>query len=138
MMRPVDIVPGTAWHTLAPGITWCFYQHWATGYLAGEGVEQVQGDGSGCLRYYPGWPYPLTTPPRIAQARLYRSERGEVSALLWYPSPPAPHYRWEIYQTVGKAIRDAEFFPTEMAMERRINEALHPYASRRAGIGSGR
>lgn len=114
--------PGLYRRHLTDGITWTFYKHWGQGYLAGEGIEEVNGDRSGCVRYMNGLPW--TSKPVVAQARLYESDKGHISAVFSYPHGIGLEdgYFWEIYDY--DLCRDPERFSTEQDMERRIAEIL--------------
>jgi len=118
--------PGLYRRQLTDSISWTFYKHWGQGYLAGEGIAEVHGDHSGCVHYFDGLPY--VDAPHVAQARLYESSRGKVSAVYSYPNGIGIQnsYFWEIW-TPGQyeLMPDGpERFDTETEMEQRIQEIL--------------
>lgn len=117
--------PGLKQRWLTDAISWEYYKHWGQGYLAGEGKTEENGDGSGCLWYVGG--YPVTSPPIVAQARIYKSAKGEVSAVYSYPNalaPFRPDYFWEIMPVAGDMPHDVERYNTEDDMEARVQELL--------------
>lgn len=123
--------PGLHAHQLTDSISWRFYKHWGQCYLAGEGRTDLNGDHSGGVRMMGG--LPMTNAPCVAQARLYESAKGRISAVYSYPNGIGieDHYFWEIYSS--DLLDDIERFDTEGEMEQRITELL----SERSG-GDGR
>lgn len=119
--------PGLKWHAVG-GIEWNLYKHWGQGVWAGEGLEVVNGDRSGCIKFIGVERY--TSPPVIVQARTYRSNStgASLSAVYSYPMGIGlvDHYFWEIYP--GRDGDNPERFDSEDEMEQAIKEIL--------GIGS--
>lgn len=118
--------PGLTERHLTDAITWNYYKHWGQGCLAGEGIRQVNGDRSGCLHQEGHLTY--TNVPIVAQARLYKSEKGEISAVYSYPNGigVCDTYFWEIWPVEGTFpdCEDPERFATEAEMEERIAALL--------------
>lgn len=120
----LDFFEATKARELAPGITWRFYKHWGQGYRAAEGIKMINGDRSGCVRETATMSY--TSVPIVAQARLYESHKGKISAVLSYPGGIGfiQEYFWEIYVVGGIEMEDVERFSDEGLMEARIVELL--------------
>lgn len=116
--------PGLRTRHLTECITWTFAKHWGQGYLAGEGITNINGDYSGGLRMIEDLPY--TNAPCVAQARVYRGPRGWVSAVYSYPNGigAVSRYFWEIYTPDQTLMDECERFTEEEAMEHRIVEIL--------------
>ena len=114
--------PGLYERQLTASISWRFYKHWGQGYLAGEGLSELYGDHSGGLKIINGMKY--TNAPLVAQARLYESDRGWISAVYSYPHGIGieDHYFWEIYSS--DLLPDVERLGTEEEMEQRVKELL--------------
>jgi hypothetical protein len=66
----------------------------------------------------------MTNAPCVAQARLYESAKGRISAVYSYPQGLGivDHYFWEIFSS--DLLDDVERFDTEDEMEQRIRELL--------------
>ena len=121
--------PGLHRRQLTVNITWRFYKHWGQGYLAGEGRTDVHGDHSGGLKMIGG--LPMVSAPCVAQARIYESAKGWLSAVFSYPNGIGidDHYFWEIYSPDSDLMSEPERFRTEEEMERRVIELLSPAAA---------
>ena len=122
MNENIDEFPGLHVRHLTLSITWRFYKHWGQGYLAGEGITERHGDRSGCLKMINGLPY--VNAPFVAQARLYESAKGWISAVYSYPNGIGliDTYFWEIYSP--DLLSDPERFTSEEKMEKRVAEIL--------------
>lgn len=121
-MKDESRFPGLKVNYLTPWIRWEFYKHWGQGVYAGEGRVSMHGDRSGCVHVINGLDW--TDKPIVAQARLYESEKGGISAVYSYPNGlvPRPDYFWEIYD--AQLLPDVERFDTEAQMEARVIELL--------------
>ena len=116
--------PGLHARQLTDSISWTFYKHWGQGYLAGEGLTNLHGDFSGGLKMIND--QPMTSAPCVAQARIYESAKGWISAVYSYPNGIGieDHYFWEIYSPDSDLLSEVERFDTEDEMEQRIRELL--------------
>ncbi len=120
------VFPSLMQRQLTDEITWRFYKHWGQGYLAGEGIEEVHGDHSGCVHWINGMRW--VSPPCVAQARLYESSKGDISAVYSYPNGigAEDRYFWEIWAPGQHDLMPGgpERFDTEAEMEQRVIELL--------------
>lgn len=109
-----DFLPCTRTVSIGDGIWYRPIRSWHAGTYAGEGLQVVHGDRSGCVEMVGD--REMTSPPRSAIHRLYWWE-GEplrrVSALLSYPHGlgASPNYFWEV------SIGDCERFHGKLAEE---------------------
>ena len=124
MMDSEHEFPGLRHRQLTDSISWSFYTHWGQCYLAGEGRTDLNGDHSGGLKMIGG--LPMTSAPCVAQARIYESAKGWISAVFSYPNGIGieDHYFWEIYSPDSDLMSDIERFRTEDEMEQRVKELL--------------
>jgi len=120
-------VPATRWHVLGEDIYWRPYQHYGTRCYAGEGLLHKKGDTSGCVTATLNG-IPLTNAPLIVEARLYRKEGHDISALLSYPNGIAPcdQYFWEVYDLT--LLNERMEFTTEEDMEQHIMSLMRQNA----------
>lgn len=118
-----ETFPGLKKRQLTETISWEYYKHWGQCYCAGEGLEEMHGDHSGCIHRINGTEW--TNPPSVVQARVYKGFKGAVSAVYSYPYGIGleDHYFWEIYGRDGVET-DVERYDTEEEMEERIKEIL--------------
>lgn len=116
-------VPATQWHPVGNGIEWRPYRHWGTRCYAGEGLEIHEGDRSGCIQERRG-SLVFCDAPVVVEARIYRIEAREVSAVLSYPGGigAPPYYFWEIFPLWRNF--GIERFETEREMEERVRALL--------------
>lgn len=123
-MRDDDMFPGLTTRRLTDRISWRFYKHWGQGYLAGEGIESVNGDHSGGLDIIHG--RRMTNAPCVVQARVYEGPTGWISAVYSYPNGIGmmDNYFWEIYTPDQGIMEEVERFDTEEDMEQRVIELL--------------
>lgn len=126
-MRDEDMFPGLRTRQLTDTISWRFYKHWGQNWPAGEGLEILNGDRSGCVFDINGMKW--TGVPSVVQARVYEGPKGWISAVYSYPHGIGymPDYFWEIYAPeTPDLMEDVERFDTEEEMEARVTELLSP------------
>jgi hypothetical protein len=112
---------------IVPGVFMENKKHWGMNSYAGEGITEVNGDSSGCVRKSGG--LELCPKPHIAIYRHYWSDKGRISCFLSYPEGMgyAKGYFWEIYTIGNKEIfDDIERFGTEKECEEAIIAYLKP------------
>lgn len=119
-----DFIPSTCEREIAPNVVFRPIRSWSSLTYAGEGLREVNGDGSGCVgsneKCYP---------PRTVTHRCYWNKltKTRLSAFLSYPGAMGSfghgmgdkQYFWEIYY-----LGEIERFAEETEMEQRIIEVL--------------
>ena len=128
-----DFLPGTLAREISPGIFFRPIRSWSCGTYAGEGLEVVNGDGSGCLRAYSHLGMDTCFAPWAATHRFYwhiAAPTVLISAFQSYPGKMGHFtldgkevYFWEIYN--GNLLDDIERFAEEAEMEKRVIEILN-------------
>ena len=113
----ITFMPATCWHACGEGVYWRPYQHYGTRCYAGERVSQKNGDTSGCVTTTMNGMF-MCEAPFLVEARLYRTETRDISAILCYPNSTGPlnQYFWEVYDST----HEPQKFLTEEDMEQHV------------------
>lgn len=120
MMQVHNYIPGTCDRYITPDISFRPIKSWHSNTYAGEGLTNVNGDGSGCIDINRRCQQPLSVTHRI-----YKHDGSDkwISAFLSYPNGmgAVDDYFWEIYNPEES---DIEQFDTELEMETKIKAIL--------------
>lgn len=120
-----DFIPGTSPRQIAPNIFFQPIRSWHSNTYAGEGLHNVNGDGSGCLREEKDrFGLPFCSPPLTVTHRIYWNEQTNktLSVFLSYPNAmgSCASYFWEVYPVGDDIAR----FQTEAEMEVEVVKLL--------------
>jgi hypothetical protein len=109
-----DFVPATREISIGRGVLYRPVRSWHSGTYAGERLESVGGDRSGCIVGELGGGLKVTTPPRTVTHRVYwnaSDPEDRISAFLSYPDGMSgvSEYHWEaMADDVERFVKEEE------------------------------
>lgn len=120
MKKWKDYIPATMERIVAANITFRPIRSWHSLTYAGEGLQNVNGDGSGCVHANGR----TCNRPLTVTHRIYTNTKTgkQLSSFLSYPDGmgAVDVYFWEIFPIE----QDIERFESEYEMERRVIDLL--------------